>query len=262
VFKLDGEVSAEVWWYDGPGAGGVKVFIDDTLLTHLAPTETNNGRRTRLMLPSSGRELKLVAQSKGTVLYGVVLEKEMPGIVLDMLGVPSADASLFLTADEELFEDQLKARKPALTMLMFGGNETKRIGWGRSTRERVASDLRKLIGRVKETTRTDCWVVGPLDAVTSKPDAGAYAQRKELLEVIELEREIALDEGCAWFDLYAAMGGAGSIKRFDQAGFMHPDLVHPKGKGLHLLGQLLADALFNAYRNSQANEPGTATSGR
>ena len=35
---------------------------------------------------------------------------------------------------------------------------------------------------------------------------------------------------------------------------MHADKVHPKGKGLDLLGQLLGDALFEAYAASGRGE--------
>src|SRR5262249_26047626 len=156
-------------------------------------------------------------------------EKKQSGIILDMLGVPSADASIFLQADAAIFEDQLKARRPSLVMLMFGGNETKRIAWGRSSDEKVLRDLRTLIGRVKQLDGAACWVVGPLDGVVKRP-TGPYTQRPELEKVIAMERQVALEEGCGWFDLFLAMGGSGSIKRFDQHGLMHADRVHPKGQ--------------------------------
>jgi hypothetical protein len=43
------------------------------------------------------------------------------------------------------------------------------------------------------------------------------------------------------------MGGAGSLARFYKAGFMHDDLVHPKGRGLDVLGHLVTDALLRAW---------------
>jgi hypothetical protein len=48
------------------------------------------------------------------------------------------------------------------------------------------------------------------------------------------------------------MGGKGSLERFDKAGMMHEDLVHPKGHGLDLLGQLLTDALLREWVDSGA----------
>jgi lysophospholipase L1-like esterase len=257
TFALHGETLAEVFWLDRPEAKAIEVHVDGALVKTLQPAHEAKGRRDFFTLSGGAHELTLTAKGPGVVLHGVTLEKAQSGIVLDMLGVPSADASIFLQADEAIFEDQLQARHPSLVMLMFGGNETKRIAWGRSSEEKVVRDLRTLIGRVKKAGTGACWVIGPLDAVVKRP-SGPYTQRPELEEVISMERQVALEEGCAWFDLFQAMGGSGSIKRFDQAGLMHPDRVHPKGRGLDLLGQLIVDALFDEYAKARAPAPAEA----
>ncbi|MFP2903049.1 hypothetical protein [Corallococcus sp. 4LFB] len=73
---------------------------------------------------------------------------------------------------------------------------------------------------------------------------------------------MALAGGCGFFNLYTAMGGAGSLARFHQAGFMHEDLVHPRGRGLDLLGQLVADALLAGWANEGAVPAPALTSSR
>ncbi len=256
TFALHGETRGDVFWLDRPEAAAVDVLVDGAKVATLEPAREEKGRREPLELGPDAKELTLVAKGKGAVLHGVVLEKQQSGVVLDMLGVPSADASIFLQANEEIFVEQVKSREPALVMLMFGGNETKRIAWGRSSEEKVMHDLRGLIARVRKASTAACWVIGPLDAVVKRPGTGPFTQRPELEEVVEMERKIALEEGCAWLDLFKAMGGSGSIKRFDKAGLMHTDRVHPKGKGLDVLGQLIVDALFDEH--ARAREPAPA----
>jgi lysophospholipase L1-like esterase len=251
TFTLQGETRGDIFWLDRPEAAPVDVLVDGTPVTTLVPKHEEAGRREPLKLDPAAKELTLVAKGKGAVLQGVVLEKEQSGVVLDMLGVPSSDASIFLQAEAPIFLDQLGSRSPALVLLMFGGNETKRIAWGRSSQEKVMHDLRLLIARVREASHAACWVIGPLDAVVKRPGTGPFTQRPELEEVIEMERKIALEEGCAWMDLFKAMGGSGSIKRFDKAGLMHADRVHPKGRGLDVLGQLIVDALFDEYAKAR-----------
>ncbi|MBL8957246.1 MAG: hypothetical protein JNK82_41115 [Myxococcaceae bacterium] len=251
TFALQGEGRAEIYWLDRAEASPIEVRVDGEPVMTLEPAHEEAGRRESLELAAGAKELTLVAKGKGVVLHGVVLEKKQSGVVLDMLGVPSADASIFLQAKEDIFVDQVKSRDPALVMLMFGGNETKRIAWGRSSEEKVMHDLRSLIARVRKASHAACWVIGPLDAVVKRPGSGPFTQRPELEEVIEMERKIALEEGCAWLDLFKAMGGSGSIKRFDKAGYMHTDHVHPKGKGLDVLGQLIVDALFDEYAKAR-----------
>jgi hypothetical protein len=99
-------------------------------------------------------------------------------------------------------------------------------------------------------------LVGPLDAVLGPGASKPFQQRADLLEVIDLERKIALAEGCAFFDLFTAMGGTGSLQRFQAKGLVHDDLVHPRGKGLDLLGALISDALLKTWSETpRAEQP-------
>ncbi|HEX8705674.1 MAG TPA: GDSL-type esterase/lipase family protein, partial [Myxococcaceae bacterium] len=202
-------------------------------------------------LPADAKTLDLIALQRGTMIHGLALDGPKPGFVLDTLGVPAADASLFLTAEEQMVTEQLRARSPALVMMMLGGNEVKRLQWGRSTIDKVERDLRGFIHRVKQAAPgSACLVVGPLDAVLGPDSSRPFQQRADLLEVIELERRIAQEEGCAFFDMFAAMGGTGSLQRFHGRGLVHDDLVHPRGKGLDVLGAMLSDALLHVWSDT------------
>lgn len=183
-------------------------------------------------------------------------------MVLDVYGVPSADANLWLDTDEAVFSEQLAARAPDLVVAMLGGNETKRLAWGSTTRQRTEAQLKSFLARTRAAVpKASCLVVGPIDSVVggAAPEGAAipdepFRQRPQLATVIELERKVALESGCAFFDLYAAMGGQGSLERLHQAGLLHDDLTHPKGRGLDLLGQLIADALLDAYGASGVDD--------
>ncbi|HEX8538190.1 MAG TPA: GDSL-type esterase/lipase family protein, partial [Cystobacter sp.] len=209
---------------------------------------TGEAHAQRFQLPEGARSLELVAEGGGAVVQGLVLQRSRPGIVLDTLGVPSADANLFLRAREDLFRAQLAERAPRLLLFILGGNEAKRLEWRRSELDEVEAGLRTLVRRSRAAVPdAACLVVGPIDAVRGGTGAQRLVQRPFLDEVITLERKIALGEGCAFFDMFSAMGGSGSISRMAQAGLVHDDLVHPRGKGLDLLGQLLTDALLRAW---------------
>jgi lysophospholipase L1-like esterase len=205
----------------------------------------------RLEFPAGTKTFGLRTAGPGVVVQGLVLEQDGGGIVVDTLGVPGVDTAQFLTADPVLFTAQLAARDPDLVVVMLGGNETKRIAWGRYEDDKVEENLRAFLARVKDSTRGACLVVGPIDAVINK-EAGAHGDpmrpRPQLTRINHLHRAVALTEDCAYLDLYEAMGGAGSLKRFLAAGVLHDDLVHPKGRGLDVLGQIMADALLDAYR--------------
>jgi lysophospholipase L1-like esterase len=255
-FPLSGETKGTLFWVD-KGAGPIELRVDGKPLLQTSPHNDGHSQSTEFTLPQDAAALELIAHKSGTVIHGLVLDRPGPGLVLDTLGVAAADASLFLHANEEMVTDQLRARSPNLVLIMLGGNEVKRLQWGRSSFEKVERDFHRFIQRVKQgAPGSACLMVGPLDAVLGPGAARPFQQRAELVEVIELERKISQQEGCAFFDMYAAMGGKGSLERFHARGLLHDDLVHPRGQGLDVLGAMLVDALLKDWSEApRADQP-------
>ncbi|HYO73920.1 MAG TPA: GDSL-type esterase/lipase family protein [Archangium sp.] len=247
-FALDREPRGTVWWLDVPRAGQLSVHADGKELARTEPQGSGQAQGLSFDIPEGARHLEVVAEGRGAVVLGVVLQHQRPGIVLDTLGVPSADANLFLRAREDVFRAQLAERSPRLLLFILGGNEAKRLEWGRSNLAEVEEGLRTFVRRSRAAAPgSACLVVGPIDAVRGGNGPKKLAQRPYLDEVIRIERQIALAEGCAFFDIFSAMGGSGSLARFVQAGLVHEDLVHPRGHGLDILGQLITDALLRSW---------------
>ncbi|GHG78462.1 hypothetical protein JJE73_33915 [Comamonas sp. JC664] len=248
-FKLEGEARGTLWWLDVPGGGALTVMSEGEVLARTEPAGDGASRATAFTLPEGARTLDVVAEGPGAVVQGVVLQHARPGIVLDTLGVPSSDAGLYGRVDGAALTSQVAERAPRLLVFFLGGNESKRIEWKRLDMEKLRTDLSTLLRRMRAAApESACLLVGPMDAVRG-PGAKAQSltQRPSLEAVNAAEREVALAEGCAFFDFYAAMGGKGSLVRFHEAGFMHDDLVHPRGAGLDVLGHLVTDALLRAY---------------
>ncbi|MFP2934645.1 GDSL-type esterase/lipase family protein, partial [Pyxidicoccus sp. 3LG] len=247
-FKVEGEPRGTLWWLDVPRAGALTVSSDGQVLARTEPAGDGAPRITRFDIPPGATSVDVVAEGKGAVVQGVVLQHARPGIVLDMLGVPSADAGLYARMTDAILRPQLAERAPRLLVFFLGGNESKRLEWKRMDLEKLRADLKTLLRRSREAAPDSaCMVVGPMDAVSGRGKGGALKQRPFLEAVVSAEREVATAEGCAFFDMYSAMGGQGSLERFHKAGFMHDDLVHPRGKGLDVLGHLVTQALLRAW---------------
>lgn len=248
TFALHGERVADVFWFGEDAAPALLWRGDDGPWAPLAPSAPGP-QMTRVALPEGTARFELKAPGAGAVAHGVALERDTGGVVLDVFGVPSADANLWLDTDEASFGAQLEARGPELVVVMLGGNEAKRIAWRKATPASTEEHLAGLLERLaRSAPGASCLVVGPLDAVVGPSDErDPFRQRPQLARVIALEREVAHEHGCAFFDLYEAMGGKDSLKRLAEAGLMADDLVHPRSRGLDLLGLLISDALLAAY---------------
>ncbi len=253
---LQGARRARLFWLDHEQAPPLEISVDDQAPVVVEPTATGGGRMLTVDVPEGAKALRLKVPRGRAVVYGATFEKQAPGIILDTLGVVASDSSIFLKEDEALFSQQLAAADPDLVAVMLGGNETKRIAWRKATAKRVRRDLHRFLQRIKRVTpRSSCLVVGPIENVRGKGKARPWSPRWQLFLVNSIMREVALEEGCAWFDLFEAMGGRGQLQRLNAKNLLHDDMVHPKGRGLDLPGELVSDALLDLYEATPLERP-------
>ncbi len=257
-WRLDGESEAELFYLDHKDSRGFSLRVDGTPFMKIEPVHDGAAKSVRFTIPSSGKRLQLVAPRGNVTLFGLILEKTKPGIVFDTFGIPAAEASSFLTAREDIVHAQLAARRPALIIYMLGGNEVRRLSWARTAasvaqrKTQLGDEFRRLIERMMVVTpQSACLAVGPIDAVYGeKAQQQKLKTRPQVEDLNVIQRAVAEQKGCAYLDLFSAMGGSGSLEKFDKNDMLQPDLVHPKGRGLDLLGELVAQALLQAYGGS------------
>jgi lysophospholipase L1-like esterase len=253
TWKLKGAASARLFWLDHEGAAPFRLEVDGQPLSTVEPQrpEEPTDRIVDVELPPGGKSLVLTAAGPGVVLYGVALERAEPGVVWDTIGVPASDAAMYVSTDAELFGRQLAAREPSLTVVMIGGNEIRSLAYGWTTLDDVRASYSALIDRIQRTVPdAACLAVAPIDAAKATAAGAELTTRPEVFDIVNMEREVAREKGCAFFDLFQAMGGDGSLQRFHRAGLVNDDLVHPKGRGGDVMGNLVADALLQSYRET------------
>ena len=84
-----------------------------------------------------------------------------------------------------------------------------------------------------------------------KTSGGGIVSKSHINEVRYIQQKIALRKGCAFWDMYEAMGENGAVKRWARQRIMNKDLVHPRRKAGELLGYLFSEALLNAYDQTE-----------
>lgn len=197
--------------------------------------------------PPPPTQLKIRSEGSGAEIFGISFETQKAGILYDAIGAVGADAQVWSSVDRESFSEHARALAPSLVVLMVGGNDALALRQGRRSREEVAEQMRTTIRRLRRAVPSaDCLIFGPIDAA-ERTRSGRYITKTYIPEVVEIERETAQEEGCAFWDAFEAMGGKGSFGRWLQAGLMNSDLVHPRSGGGDLLGHLFARALGSAY---------------
>jgi lysophospholipase L1-like esterase len=225
-----------------PEGGSLRFRIDDKLWSELSthmPVPQPGFRR--FDVPDGPHKLELDVSGDGEVrVFGVVLERAGPGVVVDSVGVPGLRAEHLLLGDADVLAAHVERRQPDLLMIAYGTNEANRDGFDVASYPAVMS--RVIAHARKGAPGASCLVLAPLDR-TSRTKGGGRASPPILSEIIGVQREAAVAAGCAFWDTRAAMGGPGSIDRWVSDGLAQPDHVHLNQKGYARLAELLEAAL-------------------
>ncbi len=206
--------------------------------------------------PQSGSNTFEVKTTAGSVrLFGAVIENEGPGIVYDSLGVNGAHAGLLANVmNEQHWAAQLKHRNPNLIILNYGTNESQYASDDQMAR--YDKDLREVVRRVRAALPgVAILIVSPMDRGTHS--GGKVITLPAIPKIVEMQRLVAAETNCAFLDLFAAMGGEGTMAKWHEGRnhLVGGDLTHPTAAGAEKIGELIYEALMDGYTRYQARHP-------
>lgn len=228
----------EVWLQPQVGGGGLRVIIDGQ--EKLVPTSEKAEPYAAFKLADAPHTVRLQPLGDGPVLvYGVTVDRSAPGVLVDQLGIPGMRAEILLHWTEARWAEQLRRRHPDLVVLAYGTNDVTEEG---ETIERYLADWQRVVAMVKRAVPgAACLIVGPTDRLVGKGKDRQTAPRTP--QIIGAQRQIANETGCAHWDPQRAMGGPGSMLRWQEQGLAQADGVHLNRAGYKRMAELFAAAL-------------------
>lgn len=210
-----------------------------------------------ISVPDGPGQMSIHTWGNGDVrLFGVALERDVPGVVYDALGANGARVRLWDMQGTEHWAEQFALRKPALIILQYGTNESE-DDW---RPEDYRKELDRIIGRVKEAApEASILVAAPLDRA-ERSENGKIRTKPVVELLVEAQREAALAHQCAFWNTFVAMGGPGTMARWVKADpqLATGDFTHPTPLGAEVIADLLFKALttgYSAYASAHANAP-------
>jgi lysophospholipase L1-like esterase len=251
---LSGRVSRfELYYLKQPGGGHLSVYIDGKRMQRLSTLS----RRTepgyaRWQLADAQHRFELRAERDGVVrVFGVSLERDEPGVIVDTLGVPGSRVRDQLFWDDAVYREHLARRKPDMVVLTYGTNES---GDDDMVVEQYEEKMRRVLTRVREVASgASCMLIGPSDRPL-RLDDGTFADRPLTQVVTASQRKVAAEFGCGFFDLQRFMGGPLSMVRW--VGAQPPlgtrDYVHFTLAGYERFAAVLETSLLAGYDDGQA----------
>lgn len=245
----------EVYYLAQPGGGQFSAGASGaTIQTVSTENEAAKSAFYEIKAPKAGANTFEIKTLAGSVrLFGAVLENDGPGVVYDSLGVNGAYAGLLKSAmNEQHWSEQLQHRKPDLVILNYGTNESEYASDDQM--ERYEKDLREVVRRVHAALpAVPVLIITPMDR-GKRAGGGKVVTLDSIPKIVEMQQRVARDSGCAFFNMFAAMGGPGTMARW-HAGKKHlvgADLTHPNAEGGETVGVLIYEALIDGYAKYRA----------
>ena len=168
------------------------------------------------------------------------------GVAVDNVAMRGSSGTIFHRIDSELLAESYKAMNARLIIMEYGGNlvpgtNSGNIEW---TKKIITRQIQAI---QKANPDADILFIGPADMARQKD--GQWQTYAGLNMTIKALREVALDNGAAYWDMHRVMGGNGSMIKWvnKEPALGFTDHIHFTRRGAAYMGDLFCAALRMHY---------------
>jgi lysophospholipase L1-like esterase len=241
-----------VYYLAQPGGGTFSVEAGEAKIVDVnTDAEEKKPGFAEFALPPGTTTIALRVASGKVRLFGYRFDKDGPGVQYSSLGINGGQVQMLLryfAADQWI--EALRHEDPALVVLNYGTNESIFPAY---VQKQYPDELRQVIARIREALpHASLLLMGPMDRGTMDA-SGQIVTPESLQTLIAVQRKVAAETGCAFFDTFDAMGGAGTMGRWyhAQPRLVSADFMHPLPAGAAKVGALFEGALMQNYAAPQ-----------
>jgi lysophospholipase L1-like esterase len=198
-------------------------------------------------IPSGSREIRIEVHSGAVRLFGASFEKNDPGVIYNSLGLNGGQVQVVARYfDPAHWTAQLRHYRPDLVVVNYGTNESL---FPEYLDTYYPGELRTVIHRIQAAVpEASVLIMSPMDK-GERDSEGQIVTAAALPHIVEIQRQIARETACAFFNTFEAMGGAGTMARWytSQPRLVTADFTHPFPAGARKVGVLVDNAILAGY---------------
>ncbi|HTC35372.1 MAG TPA: GDSL-type esterase/lipase family protein [Bryobacteraceae bacterium] len=245
----------EIHFLRQPGGGVLKVEAAGQALGSVETDgPTKEPAYQTFPLNAGMRDINLSVERGPVRMFGVSFEKNTPGVIYNSLGLNGGQVQFIVRYfDKPQWTEELEHQHPDLVVINYGTNESIYADY---IERYYPGELRQVIERVKAAVpRASVLIMSPMDR--GQRDSNARITTVPTLpKLVDIQRQMAQETGCAFFNTFQAMGGEGTMARWYDSTprLVSADFTHPLPAGARKVGVLLDQALESGYRKFKARE--------
>ncbi len=207
----------ELWYLKHEEGGKFQIKVDDKVARVVSTqADVATSGWEDITVPDGAHEFEVRAIGEGSARgFGVVLEREGPGVVWDGLALIGSFTQRLDYQEPKHIAEQVKRRDTDMLVFVLGGNDVQREKMDLYRTLQPYEDEYTQVIRKYRAGKPDasCLIMSLTDHGERVGRAGIRT-RRIVPEVVASQRKVAEAEGCAFFDTFSAMGGDGSIGRW------------------------------------------------
>ena len=168
------------------------------------------------------------------------------GVAVDNVAMRGSSGTIFHRIDTEPLAESYKAMNVKLIIMEYGGNlvpsiTSSNIDW---TKKIITRQIQAI---QKANPDADILFIGPADMARQKD--GQWQTYSGLAMTIKALREVALENGAAYWDMHRVMGGNGAMIKWvnKEPALGFTDHIHFTRRGAAYMGDLFCSALRMHY---------------
>ncbi|MCR4921822.1 MAG: hypothetical protein K5945_09000 [Bacteroidaceae bacterium] len=234
----------------GAGSLAIPLSEGDTLELRSSLDSTFHGLRiASATLPSSVSRATIKARGNMEI-YGLMLDGT-GGVSMDNIAMRGVSGTLFTSIERQTLAPFFTQQNVSLIILQYGGNSVPYLRDSRG----ISNYKRQLMAQIslfrQMSPASRILFIGPSDMATA--DGEEMKTYPRLPEIVDSLRAAAVESGAAFWNMYRAMGGRGSMVRWVEADpqLAGEDYIHFTPRGSRKMAELLSqtfDFYYKYYR--------------
>jgi lysophospholipase L1-like esterase len=232
----------------------VKIYENDKLI-HEDSLVADGGQH---VLPLSfghtpGKLRFVFASTKSPIFTGFSLDGDV-GVQVNNVAMRGSSGHDLSSSDASIFAQMHREANTKLFILQFGGNSVHAFRDSSSVRYYIGA-LKNRINYIQKLVPDAAIIlIGPSDM--SRLHDGVFETYPYLPYTVDRMQKMCAENGVAFWNLYAAMGGKDSMPAWVAQGLAGKDYVHFSPRGASIASQYFFEAFGAAYSEWQSKKGG------
>jgi len=224
------------------GHGTMDLYVGNDTISSVRELESETMQMVSFPVGGYKGVLNITGQVE---IYGMMLDGGA-GVQMDNIGLRGSAGTIFTGIDRSTLAPFFSQEKVSLIILQFGGNSVPYLE-AQSNVNGYVNSLRSQIRMFKRLSPQSCILfVGPSDMATQEGEE--MVTYPILPSLVSSLRKMCDEEGIAFWNMFAAQGGRGSMVKWVELGLAGEDYVHFSPSGARKISKILFETLQMYYR--------------